>query len=84
MKIKSVSYLRPLDWLPLAKNNGRSAAARPPLPRRLARYLDRVITAHQEWLERSDRPLAKVLAAVLLLFFGYLVYHLAGWLCPGG
>lgn len=86
MKIKSVSCLRPLDRLPPAKANVvRSAAARPPLPRRLARRLDREITAHQEWLERPDRPLAKVMvAAVLLLFFGYLIYHLAGWLCPGG
>ena len=85
MKIKSVSYLRPLDRLPPAKDNGINAAARPPLARRLVRCLDRLITAHQEWLEGTDRPLAKVLAAaVLLFFFGYLIYHLAGWLCPGG
>lgn len=63
MKIKSVRYLLPLDRLPLAKDNGRIAATGPPLPRRLARCLDRVITAHQEWLEVTDLPLAKVLAA---------------------
>jgi uncharacterized protein involved in cysteine biosynthesis len=85
MKLKSVSYLRPLDRLPPAKESGKATAARPSLLQRLARWFDRVITVYQEWLEDPDRLLSKIFAAaVLLLFFAYLIYHLAGWLCPGG
>ncbi len=58
---------------------------RPSLAESLAHYVERQITACQEWLEGPDRPLSLFLAAaVVMLFLAYLLYHLISWLCSGG
>jgi hypothetical protein len=84
MRAKQLYYLRSSERQPLAGQN-KSAAARPPFSRRLARSFDKAITACQEWLECQDMPLPLFLAkAVILIFLIYIFYHLTGWLCAGG
>lgn len=58
---------------------------RPPLARQLARYLDKQITACQEWLEGPDKPPARLVARVLLSISAvYLAAQVVLWLWRGG
>jgi hypothetical protein len=84
MRTKPLYYLRTPDQALLMRQK-KSAAARLSFSRRLARSIDRAITACQEWLESQDMPLPLFLAkTVILIFLIYILYHLTGWLCAGG
>ncbi|HPZ43591.1 MAG TPA: hypothetical protein PL078_06250 [Bacillota bacterium] len=57
----------------------------PRLAGRLARRLDRLITACQEWLEGPDRPAARLVAlAVIFASFFYIGIRLVLRLVRGG
>ncbi|OPY57486.1 MAG: hypothetical protein A4E55_01601 [Pelotomaculum sp. PtaU1.Bin035] len=59
--------------------------AGPSLIKQLARYLDRQITACQEWLEGPDKPSDQLITkAVLITSAVYIAAHLILRICRGG
>ncbi|MGI6491386.1 MAG: hypothetical protein ACOX0T_03035 [Pelotomaculum sp.] len=70
--------------LPTVKQDN-AVTVKPSWPRRLARSCDRMITACREWLERPDKPSARLAAKfVLILSAVYLAAQVVLWLWRGG